>query len=93
MLWVLFVTANLAFASGDIASPTFQEIGIWTGQDGFSSSPTPHCVCDRDINASDCPSVFSSDEVEGSVCYDEFIPAGSGGWVHARVFRRQHWGS
>lgn len=74
-----------AFAASDI---TYERAQVWTGNNGFSSAPTPYCPCDRDMNRKDCQESFRSDLDLGDVCYDEYIPEGSAGWAHAVVYRR-----
>ena len=66
--------------------------GIWTGANGFSSAPSPSCSFDRDPNRVDGGQIISVRIPDGvqppDLCYDEFIPAVSAGWVHAYVYRR-----
>lgn len=72
------------------AAFTYKLTEVWTGDEKWSSTPLPHCGCDRDINAIDClAEEFQSAVDLGDVCYDEYIPSGSGGWVHGLVFKRQ----
>ncbi len=78
--------ALFAFAGNASANYTYDS--VWTGGNNFSSAPQPACPCDLDKNQPDCPQEFAANLVEGDFCYDEFIPANSGGWVNARIFKK-----
>lgn len=75
--------------SGLCLGATYELVDTWTGDDNFSSAPMPACECDKDFNSLDCPYTFESEKMESDVCYDEYIPEGSEGWVHAHVFKKQ----
>lgn len=83
----IFIATFFAVLSLQVFALTFQFSHLWTGDDNQSSSPTPHCVCDIDMNRSDCLGSFEASDEGYEICYDEFIPVGSRGWANARVFR------
>lgn len=67
----------------------YEEIGLWTGNNFQSSAPSPSCSCDLNSNVIDCFGPFvASENDQSDVCYDEFIPKYSNGYVHAIVFKR-----
>lgn len=68
------------------ANSTYRDAGTWTGNNAFSSAPTPYCPCDRNPNVPDCPETFDTEDFIGEACYDEYIPESSGGWAHAKVY-------
>lgn len=81
---LLFCSSLMAFSVSQAA--TYQYVKDWTGDQRHSGAPSPSCACDRDHNIADCPNVFESTENEEASCYDEYIPAGSQGWVYGRLF-------
>jgi len=62
--------------------------GIWTGNNNFSSAPLPTCHFDIDPNTAESPAGIDGDNQLPEICYDEFIPEGSRGWVHAMIYRK-----
>jgi hypothetical protein len=79
--------STLAVANSQTTS-VYTYAGIWTGNNNYSSAPSPICACDADPNSQDCPLQDIEMLDTGDVCYDEFIPDGSNGWVHAGVFQK-----
>lgn len=83
----LLANSNL-FAAVDHQAEYESTQEKWTGNNNFSSAPTPYCGCDEDADEKDCDESFAGEDV-GKVCYDEYIPSGSKGWAHAIVFERK----
>jgi hypothetical protein len=81
-LFFTLLTSSYAFAAD---TGFYVNEGIWTGNNSYSSAPSPACSCDKNTDKADCSASFSGDD-QGNVCYDEFIPDGSEGWVHANIF-------
>lgn len=82
VLSLLTLVSSVALAGG---TKVYTPKEVWTGNNGFSTSPQPHCACDLDRDVQDCEMTETTDAV-GTICYDEYIPAGSNGYVHAQVY-------
>ncbi len=105
LISMVVLSCNLVHAKSVIYR--FKE--VWTGGTVLSSAaPNPECPCDRNLinryNIKECPEgSFTVDdsafmEITGFVqapplCYDEYIPEGSNGWVHALVYELVNTGS
>jgi hypothetical protein len=66
---------------------TFRASRIWGLEQNNSGAPSPSCPCDQNSNVRDCPASFETNEDFGDICYDEYIPEGSDGYVYAQVFQ------
>lgn len=83
----LFLSVVCVASEGSVKT-SYSYIGIWTGDNTYSSAPHPTCQCDINPNEQDCPLQSTVMNDVGEFCYDEFIPYGSTGYVHAGVFQR-----
>lgn len=94
-----FITLSMSMAE----AANYKFDGIWTGENPQSGAPVPSCPCAdpsyKGFNIIECKSPnfdwtaadfnLNPDSTEfPKVCYDEYIPQGSGGWAHALMFRR-----
>lgn len=62
-------------------------VEVWTGENSHSSAPLPSCTFDLDPNRREIPEDSTDEQSPNNICYDEFIPEGSQGWVHAVVYK------
>jgi len=81
------VLVLVVFFVSNAYSATYRQVEVWTGDNYSSSAPSPYCECDQNENIQDCPVEFVSFSQKSEVCYDEYIPKGSRGWVHAIVYK------
>lgn len=96
---VCFFTLSMSLAE----AATYKFDGIWTGENRQSGALSPSCPCpdptNNGLNIPNCDEAgFSATAADFNlnpestdlpeVCYDEYIPQGSGGWAHALMFRR-----
>lgn len=83
---IAILLSLLSFSA--LGSSTYIRSGIWTGNDNFSSAPSPYCPCDQDSDKKDCPEEFVVEQDDTpKVCYDEFIESDSRGWAYGVIYK------
>jgi hypothetical protein len=91
----MFTVCFLSFFAPSAFATSY--VMVFDGIEDFGngqSSAGPSCPCDLDANAVDClddefwVDAIETIEWEDGICYDEFAPEDSKGWVHGRRFVR-----
>lgn len=103
---VIFLMCFTTFCLSMAEAANYIFAGVWTGGNSQSGALNPICPCADQtvggINRIECNqeegfSATAEDFLRTSginalpeVCYDEYVPQGANGWVHALIFRRSN---